>query len=56
MVAIPARDHLLLTGSKNAEGLAKLREVAARVVRESPQRLTDMLFVYRDGHFVEFKE
>jgi uncharacterized protein YtpQ (UPF0354 family) len=56
VVAIPARDHLLLTGSKNAEGLAKMREVTARVMQESPQRLTNMLFVYRDGRFVEFKE
>jgi len=56
VVAIPSRDHLLLTGSKNADGLATMREVAARVMQESPQRLTDMLFVYRDGRFVEFKE
>ena len=56
VVAIPARDHLLITGSKNAAGLAKMREVAARVVQESPQRLTDTLFVLRDGRFVEFKE
>jgi len=56
VVAIPARDYLLITGSKNAAGLAKLREVAARVAQESPQRITDTLFVYRDGHFVEFKE
>ena len=56
VVAIPARDHLLITGSKNAAGLAKMREVAARVLLESPQRITDTLFVYRDGRFVEFKE
>ena len=56
VVAIPARDHLLITGSKNTAGLAKLREVAARVAQESPQRITDTLFVYRDGRFVEFKE
>ena len=56
VVAIPARDHLLITGSKNVEGLAKIREVATRVFQESPQRVTDMLFVYRDGRFVEFKE
>ena len=56
VVAIPARDHLLITGSRNAEGLAKLREVAARVAQDSPQRITDTLFVFRDGRFVEFKE
>ena len=56
VVAIPARDHLLITGSRNAEGLAKLREVAARVAQDIPQRITDTLFVFRDGRFVEFKE
>lgn len=56
VVAIPARDYLLITGSKNAAGIAKMREVAARVARESPHKLTETLFVYRDGRFVEYKD
>jgi uncharacterized protein YtpQ (UPF0354 family) len=56
VVAIPARDHLLITGSRNVAGLAKMREIASHVTQDSPQRLTDTLFVYRDGRFVEFKE
>lgn len=56
VVAIPARDHLLITGSKNSAGLAKMRELAASVFRDSPHRLVPTLFVLRDGHFVEFKD
>jgi uncharacterized protein YtpQ (UPF0354 family) len=51
VVAIPARDVLLVTGSRNPAGIAKLRELAARVVRESSYHLTDQLFVYRSGSF-----
>jgi uncharacterized protein YtpQ (UPF0354 family) len=54
VVAIPARDLLLVTGSRNAAGIAKLREVSAKALRESPYRLTDVLFVYRSGRFVRF--
>ena len=56
VVAIPARDLLLITGSGNAAGIAKLREQAARMVTESPQHLTDTLFVYRGGRFEVFKD
>lgn len=56
VVAIPARDRLLITGSKNAPGLAKMRELTARAMAESSQRLTDTLFVYRGGRFEAFKD
>lgn len=51
VVAVPARDVLLVTGSRNPEGIAKLREVAAQISRDSPYRLTNDLFVYRQGAF-----
>jgi uncharacterized protein YtpQ (UPF0354 family) len=51
VVAIPARDVLLVAGSQNPAGIAKLRELAAHVARESPYHLTNELFVYRDGSF-----
>ena len=35
VVAIPARDVLLVTGSRNLAGIAKLRELAAQMVRDS---------------------
>ena len=37
-------------------GVAKLREVAGRAMRESPNRLTDTLFVLRGGEIVKFGE
>jgi len=51
VVAVPSRDVLLVTGSRNLAGIAKLRELAAQIVRQSPYRLTDELFVYREGSF-----
>ena len=53
VVAIPAKDMLLVTGSRNERGLAVMRELAAEYARES-YRLTDTLFVYRDGRFERF--
>lgn len=54
VVAIPSRDLLLFTGSQNRQGVAKLREYAAKFARESAYHLTDLLFTYRDGKFVPF--
>lgn len=56
VVAVPARDLLLFTGSKNKAGIAKLRELASKFAREASYRLTDRLFVYRDGRFQRFKQ
>lgn len=54
VVAIPTRDLLLLTGTKTPGGVARLREIATKSVAESSYRLTDTLFVRREGGFVEF--
>ena len=43
VVAIPARDVLLVTGSRNPAGIVKLRELAAQIVRESSYHLTGTL-------------
>lgn len=55
VVAIPARDLLVFTRSRNQQGIVRLREYAAQFVRESSYGLTDALFVYRNGHFVRFE-
>lgn len=55
VVAVPARDLLMFTGSHNQQGLTKLRELAAKYVKASPYYLTDKLFVYHNGHFVRFE-
>ncbi len=51
VVAIPSRDLLLVTGSKTPDGIAKLRELAIKSLQQSSYRLTDTLFVYRNGRF-----
>jgi hypothetical protein len=45
VVAVPARDVLLVTGSEDARGLARVRELAAQAAAGSPHRLTATLFV-----------
>jgi uncharacterized protein YtpQ (UPF0354 family) len=53
VVAIPTRDLLLVTGSKDPEGIEKVK----RMVKEASSgayRLTQKLFVYRSGRFEEF--
>lgn len=53
VVAIPARDLLLMTGSKTPGGIAKLRELAAKAYRDSSYQLTDTLFVRSKGKFLK---
>jgi uncharacterized protein YtpQ (UPF0354 family) len=54
VTAVPARDVLLFTGSRNAAGVSHLHELATRSVKQASHRLTDTLFVYRDGRFTRF--
>ena len=56
VVAIPARNVLLVTGSEDKQGLARMRADVEKVVGEDPYRLSDKLFIYRNGKFDEFKE
>jgi uncharacterized protein YtpQ (UPF0354 family) len=54
VIAIPTRDVLLFTGSKNKDGVKKLRELAKQAHADGPYSLTDRLFVYRGGKFQRF--
>lgn len=55
--AIPARDLLMVTGSEDPAGIARLREVIAEVFSEnSAYRLTQKLFLYREGKIEVFAE
>ena len=54
VVAVPAKNVLLVTGSQNRKGLAALRTLAAKFVSENRYRITDALFVYRNGRFTRF--
>ncbi len=55
VIAVPTRDVVLFTGSRNADGVAKLRDMARKAVTEGTYALTDRLFVYRDGRFQRFE-
>jgi uncharacterized protein YtpQ (UPF0354 family) len=55
VAAVPAKDALIVTGSRNSAGVARLRQVATGLAR-GPYALTPTLFVYRAGKFVEFDE
>jgi uncharacterized protein YtpQ (UPF0354 family) len=54
IVAIPARDVLMVTGSRSRSGLKLVREMAAKWKSQGPYELTDTLFRYRDGRFTKF--
>jgi uncharacterized protein YtpQ (UPF0354 family) len=54
VVAVPTRDSLLVTGSKNRKGLAALREIATKFAAEGRNPISDKLFVYRNGQFKKF--
>ncbi len=53
VAGVPARDVLLLTGSRNAASVEHLRELAVKLAT-GPYALTSALFVYRGGRFVLF--
>ena len=51
VVAVPSRDVLIVTGSRNEEGIAKLRELAEEIANTGSYTLTNELFIYRNGSF-----
>ena len=55
VIAVPARDLLLVTGSNDKDGLERMRKVVSGVPPNEGYAISDALFVYRDKHFVEFK-
>jgi uncharacterized protein YtpQ (UPF0354 family) len=55
VVAIPSRDLLLVTGSKTPGGIVKLRELATQSLQKASYRLTDELFIYKNGKFIKFE-
>ena len=53
VVAIPTRDLLLVTGSEDREGIAKVKQMVTKTYAEGTYRLTPKLFVFRNGKFNE---
>jgi uncharacterized protein YtpQ (UPF0354 family) len=56
VAAVPIEQMLLLTGSHNSAGVARLRALAKEIVAAGSPRLSSSLFVYRDGKFVRFDD
>jgi uncharacterized protein YtpQ (UPF0354 family) len=54
VVAVPDRGVLLVTGSRNRAGIARLRAMAAELAT-GPYALTSALFIRSDGKFVKFE-
>jgi len=54
VAAIPAKDVLLVTGSKNRAGLKTMRELVTKFVADQRYAVSDALFVYRNGKFIRF--
>jgi uncharacterized protein YtpQ (UPF0354 family) len=54
VAALPVRDMLVVTGSKDGKGLQLVRSMAKKWFAEGPYSLTESLFVFRNGTFVKF--
>jgi uncharacterized protein YtpQ (UPF0354 family) len=51
VISIPTRDLLLVTGSEDEEGIARIRHVAEQAMSDTPYTVTPVLFVWDDGKF-----
>ncbi len=54
VAAVPARDLLLFVDSANADAIAQLRQLAAKMRAEASYALSDRLFVLREGQWQPF--
>ena len=55
VVAIPTRDLLLVSGTNDLEGIARIREIAGEMIQENAYTLTPVLFAWNDGRFEVFE-
>ncbi len=55
VAAIPTRDLLIVTGSEDPEGIAKVKQIVSKSRAKGSYRLTPSLFVYRGGKFDLFE-
>lgn len=55
VIVVPTRDVLLFADSADKQGIATLREAAADLSADSPYRLTNTLFVRRNGRLVRYE-
>lgn len=55
IVAVPARDRVLVTGTEEHDGIHKLQVLVEKYHRSSPFPITTKIFIRRDGKFSEWK-
>jgi len=55
VAAVPAKNALFVTGSRNRAGVNALRAIAGKIAA-APYGLTSTLFVYHDGKFIRFND
>jgi uncharacterized protein YtpQ (UPF0354 family) len=55
VVAIPTRDVLVVTGSEDAEGILRMKNIIEDALAKGAYRLTKKMFVYRGDKFEEFR-
>jgi uncharacterized protein YtpQ (UPF0354 family) len=56
VVAVPARDELLVCGSEDSDSVRSLRDMAARIMAQSAYGLSAQLYTWKDGKLVVFTE
>ena len=54
VIGVPARDVLVVCGSEDAEGLAKLESVISDIYSGGDHIISDKKFVFRNGKFEVF--
>lgn len=55
VISIPSRDVVLITGSKDSEGLHKVYNLVQEINSNGDHLVSDKLFEYKDGKFEVFK-
>ncbi|OZI62616.1 hypothetical protein [Bordetella genomosp. 11] len=56
VLAIPAREELLVCGTKDRHGQNRIRNIAAHIMARSPYGLSAMLYVWRDGVLTRYED
>jgi uncharacterized protein YtpQ (UPF0354 family) len=54
VAAVPARDWLIFTGSKSPDGIQKVRQLVARIEKDSSHLITSTLLVRRNARWEKF--
>lgn len=56
VLALPAREELLVCGTKDRHGQNRIRNIAAHIMARSPYGLSALLYVWRDGVLTRYED